>query len=80
MPNCQMKTRKHANASQVEKGDGGDHHNAENFMLGRIGGSRGTKRSSEAVGIDQLRILLDSSFSLFFICLVHYWLNGEPFV
>ena len=38
-----MKTKKHANASQVEQGDGDDGGHVENPLLSEVEGSRGTQ-------------------------------------
>ena len=53
-----MKTKKDANASQVEQGDGGDGGHVENPLLSEVEGSRGAKLLSEAVGCGRHRIHL----------------------
>ena len=53
-----MKTKKRANASQVEQGDGGDGGRVENPLLSEMEGSKGTKMLFEAVGCGQNRIHL----------------------
>ena len=51
-----------------------DRHHVENLLLSKMRANRGANGLSEAVGIERLRILLDSSCSLFSIYLVHYLL------
>ena len=53
-----MKTKKRANASQVEQGDGGDGGHVENPLLSKVESSKGTKLLSEAFGCGRHRIHL----------------------
>ena len=62
-----METKKRANMSQVEQGDGGDRRHVENSPLSEIGGSKSTRWSSGDVGSERHRMQLDSFDNLFFI-------------
>ena len=53
-----MKTKKHANASQVEQGDGGDGGHVENPLLSKVEGNKDTKLLSKAVNCGRHRIHL----------------------
>ena len=55
-----METKKRANASQVEQGDGGHRRHVENSPLSEIGGNRGARESSGNVGRKRLGMQLDS--------------------
>ena len=50
VPGRQMKTKKHADVSQVAHGEAGDARHMENLLLGEVEGSKGTKWLSEVVG------------------------------
>ena len=73
-----METKKRANASQVEQGDGGDHRHVENSPLSEIGGSKGARGPSGIVGSERLRIywILPVDYSLFIMYTI-YLLIGE---
>ena len=66
-----MKTKKHADVSQVANGEEGDARHMENLLLGEVEGSKGTKWLSEVVGCKRLGFQLDSSAALFSICFVY---------
>ena len=53
-----MKTKKRANASQVEKGDEGGGGHVENMLLSKVESNKGTKLLSEAVNCGRQRIHL----------------------
>ena len=68
-----METKKRANASQMEKGDGRDCRHVENSPLSEIDGNRGARESSGNVGRKRLRVQLDYFDVLLFIFLVLYY-------
>ena len=51
-----MKTKKRANAFQVEQGDGGDGGHVENPLLSEVEGNKGTKLLFEVVNCGRHRI------------------------
>ena len=61
MHSCPKKTNEHVDMSQVKGRVERDRCHMKNSLVSEVGVSRGARRSTEAVGDERLRILLDSS-------------------
>ena len=58
---CPKKTSQRVSVAHVKGRVERDRRHMKNSLLSEIGGSRGARRSTEAVGNERLKILLDSS-------------------